>query len=185
VAPRTGPCTNRRRRLARPEIWFRILHVAAGPSGSTGHREQTVEVTLGPDWAFETADLGRLTRRVPGSQVVTAVPERTRRPEPAKVRRPPPIVGTLRKAIRWRQQLDAGEVTNQAAIARREGLSRARVTQVLMLLRLAPDMQETILGLVDSPNPPRFPEKSLRPITTIEDPDQQVAAFEAAIEHRA
>jgi hypothetical protein len=34
-------------------------------------------------------------------------------------------------AIEWQRQLDAGEVETRAAIARREGLTRARVTQVM------------------------------------------------------
>jgi hypothetical protein len=35
------------------------------------------------------------------------------------------------RAVEWLRQLRAGEVASRAAIARREGLSRARVSQVL------------------------------------------------------
>jgi hypothetical protein len=35
------------------------------------------------------------------------------------------------RAREWRRMLDAGEVANQAELARRVGVSRARVTQVL------------------------------------------------------
>jgi len=185
VAPRKQPSTNRRGSLTNPEIWFRIVHVTLDESnGSAAYHEQKVEVTLGPDWAFETGGLGRLTRRVPASQVVTAVPERTRRarrPKPPRQPRTPPVVETLRKAMEWRKQIDAEEVPDQATIARREGLSRARVTQILMLLRLAPDIQESILSLSGDPNRPRLAEKLLRPITRIEDPEEQAAAFEGMI----
>ena len=34
--------------------------------------------------------------------------------------------------------IDAGEVTNAAELARRYGLSRARISQLMSLLRLAP-----------------------------------------------
>ncbi len=41
----------------------------------------------------------------------------------------------LKRAIEWQRQLAAGQVRSRAAIARREGLTRARVTQIMNLLR--------------------------------------------------
>jgi hypothetical protein len=40
----------------------------------------------------------------------------------------------LKRAVEWQRQLDSGEVRSRAAIARREGLTRARVTQIMNLL---------------------------------------------------
>jgi len=37
----------------------------------------------------------------------------------------------LKRALDWLRQLETGEVASRAAIARGEGLSRARVTQIL------------------------------------------------------
>jgi hypothetical protein len=37
----------------------------------------------------------------------------------------------LKRALEWLRQLETGEVASRAAIARREGISRARVTQIL------------------------------------------------------
>ena len=53
------------------------------------------------------------------------------------------------QAIEWQALLESGEASSQAAIARREGISRARVTQVMGLLRLAPEIQERVLSLPD------------------------------------
>jgi hypothetical protein len=39
------------------------------------------------------------------------------------------------QALEWQRQLESGEVLTRAAIARREGLSRARVTQIMNVLR--------------------------------------------------
>jgi hypothetical protein len=39
------------------------------------------------------------------------------------------------RAVEWLRQLEAGEVASRAALARREGLSRARVSQVLNQIR--------------------------------------------------
>jgi hypothetical protein len=43
-------------------------------------------------------------------------------------------LGGLERAAEWQRQLDCGAVASRAAIARREGLSRARVTQLLKRL---------------------------------------------------
>ncbi len=91
------------------------------------------------------------------------------------------MVETLRKALVWRQELDAGTVAIQADIARREGVTRARVTQVLMLVRLAPGIQERVLALPATAERPVISERPLRPITRIENPTQQIKAFDAAM----
>jgi hypothetical protein len=149
--------TNGRASLAEPEVWFRIVHVAMdGANGAPGaaHREQTVEIALGPKGAFENGNVGRLTRRVPADRVVSAVPPRRGKPKPPRKPRPPRVAELLRKAIEWRRQLDAGEIRNQAEIACREGLTRARVIQVLWLLCLAPEIQEHILALPETAGRP-------------------------------
>jgi hypothetical protein len=52
-------------------------------------------------------------------------------------------------AIHWQGLIRAGVVRDQAALARLVGVSRVRVTQVMDLLRLAPDIQEAVR---DSPH---------------------------------
>ena len=44
------------------------------------------------------------------------------------------VVMRLGQAEEWQRQLDTEEVKHRAAISRREGVSRARVTQILNLL---------------------------------------------------
>jgi DNA-binding transcriptional regulator YdaS (Cro superfamily) len=51
----------------------------------------------------------------------------------------------LALAHHWRGLIRSGVVTDQAALARLVGVSRARITQVMDLLYLAPDIQEEIL----------------------------------------
>lgn len=126
---------------------------------------------LGAQGGFERGNVGLLTRRVSPGQVVNAVPplRRTvRLPRPPKIPKPPRIAETLHKALEWRRQLDAVEVPNQAAIARREGITRARVTQILMLLRLTPEIQERILRMAKTVNPPRISERSLRSVALLD-----------------
>ncbi len=95
------------------------------------YREQIVEVALGPKGAFEDGNIGTLTRRVAAGQIVSALPPRVRNRKPPKAPGMPRVVELLRKALEWQALLESGEVPSQAAIARREGLTRARVTQVL------------------------------------------------------
>jgi hypothetical protein len=46
-------------------------------------------------------------------------------------RKPSGPAAQLARALEWQRQLDAGEVGSRAEIARREGISRARVTQTM------------------------------------------------------
>jgi hypothetical protein len=87
------------------------------------------------------------------------------------------VVELLRTAQTWQQQLNAGEVENQAAIARREGITRARVTQIMALARLAPEIQEHILSLPDMNHRPTITERTLRPIAHMSNLREQLVQF--------
>jgi hypothetical protein len=171
----------RTRRQGPPEVWFRILHVA--PVGHNGvpeaeFHEQTVEIALGPKGAFENGSVGTLKRRVTADRVVNVAAKARRSAKPPRRPRTPRVVELLRRAREWRQQLDAGEAKSQAEIARREGVTRARVTQVLGLLHLAPQIQEHVLSLPDMVRRPALTERALRPIAQIESPKSQLVQFQ-------
>jgi len=70
-------------------------------------------------------------------------------PAPAKVPlgRIPRISRLMALAIRFENLLAAGEVTDYAELARLGHVTRARVTQIVNLLNLAPDIQEALLFL--------------------------------------
>lgn len=59
--------------------------------------------------------------------------------------RPSHVATMLALAHHLRRALDDGAVENRAEIARALGLQRARVTQILDLLHLAPDLQELVV----------------------------------------
>lgn len=59
----------------------------------------------------------------------------------------PRISRLMALAIRFDQLIRSGEVDDYADIARLGHVSRARVTQIMNLLNLAPDIQEAILFL--------------------------------------
>jgi hypothetical protein len=128
------------------------------------YREQEVEVALGPMGILEDCNVGTLTRRIEYDQVVSVVPLTQGNLNQPTGPKTPRVTELLRKAIEWRRQLDAGEVRNQAQIARREGITRARVTQVMALLRLAPEIREQILTMSNAFRRPEITERSLRPV---------------------
>ncbi len=88
------------------------------------------------------------------------------------------MVEVLRKAHQWQALLDSGDAVNQADIARREGISRARVTQVMGMLHLAPEILEHIMERQATGAGPRLTERTLRPIVRIRDSDTQRRAFQ-------
>jgi hypothetical protein len=74
----------------------------------------------------------------------------------------------LALAHHWRSLIRAGVVLDQAALARLVGVSRARVTQVMDLLYLAPEIQEEVLDANDSPGGPvSHTERDLRRIAAL------------------
>jgi hypothetical protein len=82
----------------------------------------------------------------------------------------------------WRQQLDHDIGLNKAMIAAREGISRARVTQVMNLLRLPTEIQADLL----SPPAPleihSFSERSLRVIVSCGDEETQRSLWRGLIQ---
>ena len=75
----------------------------------------------------------------------------------------------------FRRMLDAGEVKHQAALAELTGVSRARVTEVMNLLRLAPEVQEEILAGAYG----KLSDHALRPVVKLSGVEAQRAALVA------
>jgi hypothetical protein len=75
-------------------------------------------------------------------------------------------------ALEWQAMIDGGQVGSRAALARRLGVSRARVTQVLQLLTLAPTVIDAIVQLGDPLSEPVVSERSLRQLVSMDHPRQ-------------
>ena len=63
--------------------------------------------------------------------------------------------------------LDSGEVANQADLAQHLGISRARVTQMLRLLRSDPEVLESLVALGDPLPSPVITERQLRSLVDL------------------
>ncbi len=106
-------------------------------------------------------------------QVEVTLPVRPRRQESAEGRqtdlaayagtrtRIPRITRLMALAIKFEAMVETGEVRDYADLARLGYVTRARMTQIMNLLNLAPDIQQSVLeGSIG----PRFTERTAREV---------------------
>jgi hypothetical protein len=102
-----------------------------------------------------------------------------RKKDEAPAGRIPRVARLMALAIRFDQLIRDGVVADQAELARLGHVSRARVTQILDLLQLAPDIQEAVLFLQRSERVrDTTSERKLRPIAKMEDWRAQKKAWQ-------
>lgn len=88
-------------------------------------------------------------------------------PPPVEPGRIPRISRLMALAIHFDGLIRRGLVRDYADLARLGGVSRARITQIMDLLNLAPEIQEGILFLQRTVQPTdAVTERDLRPITS-------------------
>ena len=85
-------------------------------------------------------------------------------PALAPVRRPARVAVMLALAHKIAAAIGSGDLPDQAEAARRLGVTRARVTQLLALLQLAPDVQERVLFLEAADGIEPLTERALRAV---------------------
>lgn len=101
-------------------------------------------------------------------------PRRSRHSEAPAAPRIPRITRLMALAIKFQDMVDRGEVHDYADLARLGYVSRARITQIMNLLNLAPDIQEQLLDLGSPHGRHGAPcERHIRQVTrAIEWPEQ-------------
>lgn len=118
---------------------------------------------------------GKFLRQRSGKSVTFASEPPPPKPEP--VRRPAHVARQLALAHHLQRAVDQGLVADRAAVARKLGLTRARVTQLLDLLLLAPDLQLEVLRMeaIDGVEPAS--ERPLRAVAHVPRWANQLATF--------
>ena len=133
--------------------------------------------TAAPTLARTTVVTGKLhlVRKGQSKRFVSAPPVS---PEP--VRQPARVAIMLALAHKIQQAIDRGTVRDRAEVARRLGFTRARITHLLDLTLLAPDLQERILVLeaIDGVEP--MSERALRAVAHAGSWAKQRAAWGAS-----
>jgi len=84
-------------------------------------------------------------------------------PKPEVAARTPRVTRLMALAVKYQVMVDNGELRDYADIARLGYVSRARITQIMNLSNLAPDIQEQLLF----PTHPLPPERRLRQVTAL------------------
>jgi hypothetical protein len=79
----------------------------------------------------------------------------------------PRIVQVVALAIHFQDMLDRGDVRNHADLARLGCISRERMSQIMVLAWLAPDIQAEILSLPPVPRGYEISESKLRSIAKV------------------
>jgi hypothetical protein len=88
----------------------------------------------------------------------------------------PKVVGDLALAEGFQELLDAGEARNRADLARRFRLTRARVTQLMGMLRLHPTILAYVRSLSAGTPTRMVTERGLRAVMRLPGPRQIEAA---------
>jgi hypothetical protein len=136
----------------------------AGPNspGTGAEAERAMDARADIEHGTERVIAGKLhrVRRGHAKEFADVPPE----PPPEPVLRPARVAVMLALAHKIETAIQRGVAHDRADVARRLGLTRARVTQMLDLTLLAPDIQEAVLRLesVDGIEP--FGERSVRAI---------------------
>lgn len=87
----------------------------------------------------------------------------------------------LHEAKRYERLLSDPFIDSQADVARELGITRARVSQIMGLLKLPEEIQRTLSGLKDQRAIRYFSERRLRPLLGIPEPVRQVEEFNRMI----
>ena len=93
---------------------------------------------------------------------------KTLKPKPLKLCRNPIVL-----AKEWQETLGKGDCSCPADLARNLKVSRARVTQVLRLLRLTPEVLNDLVALGDPLASPIVTERRLRTIVSLPAEEQR------------
>ncbi len=140
----------------------------------TSNRSSTVTGTIKVRWTFKPRHNGRKRKDGPGIGPQDI--------EPGNV---PRITRLMALAIKFDGIVRRGEVRDYADLARLGYVTRARITQIMNLLNLAPDIQEEILFLprtMKGRDPIR--ERDVRPIAAVPYWNRQRKMWEALLKER-
>ena len=93
-------------------------------------------------------------------------------PDPPRI---PRITRLMALAVKFQDMVDRGVVRDYADLARLGYVSRARITQIMNLLNLAPDVQERILFFSDDRRQQEHQvrERAVRPLAQVVEWDEQ------------
>ena len=97
------------------------------------------------------------------------------KPKPSRLYRNP-----IALAQEWQRALANGDYSSPADLSRKLGVSRARVTQVLQVLRIVPEVRKALAALGDPLASPIVTERRLRSVVNLP-PEEQGRRIDAIL----
>ncbi len=85
-----------------------------------------------------------------------------------------PRIDWYKKALEYQEMLTTGLAKSQADLSRKEGVSRARITQLLNILKLPQEIRDHLDNIAKEKNPGFPTERKIREILQIKDPRAQM-----------
>jgi hypothetical protein len=98
-------------------------------------------------------------------------------PRPRPSSKLPRISRLMALAIRFNEMIRTGEASDMIELARLGHVTQPRMSQIMALNQLAPDIQEALLNLPATKGKPEIHEKRLRPIAAMLTWKEQRAAW--------
>ena len=98
-------------------------------------------------------------------------------PRPRPTSKVPRISRLMALAIRFNEMIRTGEASDMIELARCGHVTQPRMSQIMALNQLAPDIQELLLNLPATKGRPEIHEKRLRPIAAMLHWEDQRAAW--------
>ena len=98
-------------------------------------------------------------------------------PRPRPSSKLPRISKLMALAIRFNEMIRTGEASDMIELARLGHVTQPRMSQIMALNQLAPDIQEALLNLPATKGKPDIHEKRLRPIAAMLTWKEQRAAW--------
>lgn len=98
-------------------------------------------------------------------------------PRPRPSSKLPRISRLMALAIRFNEMIRTGEASDMIELARLGYVTQPRMSQIMALNQLAPDIQEALLNLPATKGKPEIHEKRLRPIAAMLTWKEQRAAW--------
>ena len=98
-------------------------------------------------------------------------------PRPRPTSKVPRVSRLMALAIHFNEMLGTGEASDMIELARRGHVTQPRMSQIMALNQLHPDIQETLLNLPSTKGKPEIHEKRLRPIAAMLRWEDQRAAW--------
>lgn len=99
-------------------------------------------------------------------------------PQPRPTSKVPRISRLMALAIRFDEMLRTGEASDMIELARRGHVTQPRMSQIMALNQLAPEIQEALLNLLATKGKPEIHEKRLRPIAAMLSWEEQRVAWQ-------